>query len=385
VQTGGLRRFACSCPYDWGTCKHATALGLTLLDWFDDFCESGNDASDIAEYKNMFSEWMEQSTLNVIKQWEEPSGQSASRTTAVIRDAEIVPKNSTDKRRHTDSPVGSDPFDDLKRRLQSIGIDVETIPEAVIQTLGKNVKSGVLQVGAQFPKHVEMDRNTEYRERFLKRYVLVFRAEYSLRLELRERSKPNQDYWSVQPGVILRSGKSYLTPSQKEVLALIQKLRATYYEAIPDEDWGMIFDLVRESRMDVYFDSISASNKLSFEDVEKKIRIQLSLRSGDEFADNVGLSYRTDIVVTIEDIFSKKNSVFVVGINEMIAIVDGRIRIIPISRMVAMVMRRALEYVRLSLYNAQFDRSGQASSDVKYEVALIDEELIHINELMMEL
>ncbi|MEI7749762.1 MAG: DEAD/DEAH box helicase [Candidatus Moraniibacteriota bacterium] len=383
VKTGGLSRFGCNCPYDWGTCKHATALGLTVLDRYEEFCESEIDASDIAEYKKAFSEWMERSPLNFAKRWEESFRQSSSRTMAPIRDAEIVPEKKADIR--SVDPVGNDPLGDLKRRLQSIGIDVEAVPESVIRALGKNVKNGVLTVGAQFPKRAESDKNQEHRERFLKKYSILLQVGYSMGLELRETNKPNQAYWSVSPETLLRSGKNYLTQPQKDVLALIRRLRVSYYDTNADEDWGKMLGLVRESGMDLYLNAISATNRLSFDDVGNKITIGLSARPGDELVDDIGLPGRMDIFVTMENIFSEKNSLFIIGTNDLIAIVDGRVRIVPISKMVTKVMKRLSDHVKSSSYSVWSDRTGRALADVKYEVALIDEELIRINELMSDL
>jgi len=384
VKTGGLSRFVCSCPYDWGTCKHATALGLTILDRYGEFFETESDVSDIAEYKQAFSEWMERSPSNVAKRWEDHFGTDVSRNKPVIRDAEIVlDEKTTDVRSVAD--VGNDPFAELRRLLQSIGIDAEAVPETVIQELGKNVKGGTLRVGVPFQKRVETDRTQADRDRFLKRYSLVFRSEYSLRLDLRETNKPNQDYWAVSPDVLLRSGKNYLTQPQKDVLAAVRRLRVSYYETDADEDWGKIFSLVQESGMDLYLNTISATSRLIFEDAGKKIKIGLSVRSGDELVDDIGLPGRTDIVVAMENVFSSEKSLLVVGMADLIAIIDGRVRIIPISKTVAKITRRLLEHVKFLPYEARADQSKGASSNVKYEVALIDEELIRINALISDL
>ncbi len=383
VKTGGLSRFTCSCPYDWGTCKHAAALGLTIFDRYEDFCESDTDASDVAEYTKAFSEWMERSPSNFSRGWEEPSGRIYSREKPMVRDAEIVPGKTAAVR--SADPVGSDPLDDLKRRLQSIGIDVGSVPEAVIRALGKNVKSGVLQVGASVPKPKEVDREHESRERFLKKYCLVFRTEYFFRLDLRETNKPNQEYWSVSPDELLRSGKAYLTQAQKDMLALIRRMRVSYYETNTDEDWGKVFTLVRDSGMSLYLDRMSASNRLAFDDDGKKIGIGLSLRPAEGYSETIGMPDRTDIVVTMKENFSKKNSLLSVGADDLIVVRDMRMQIIPVSKGVAKIIRRIVERVNRYRNETRYGRSEMSDESPLYDAALIDEELIGINGLMRDL
>ncbi|NTW30720.1 MAG: hypothetical protein HGA33_05560 [Candidatus Moranbacteria bacterium] len=377
MKTGGLSHFVCSCPYDWGACKHATALGLTLFDRYEEFFESGVDASDVAEYKEVFSEWMERSPLNFAKRWEESSARISSQKKAVTRDTDMIPGKTT-------AVSVMDPLGDLKRRLQSIGIDVESVPETVILALGKNVKSGVSQVGMSVAKP-KPDRGQESRERFLKRYSLVFRTEYLLRIELRETNKPNQGFWSVSPDALLRDGKTYLTQSQKDVLALVRTMRISYYEEPVEEDWGKIFNLVRDSGMCLYLNKISASTRLIFDDNGKKIRIRLSARSADEFSDAIGVPDRKDVVVTIGDTFPKKSSIFAVGTDDLIMIRDFRIQIIPVSKGVVKLMRRIAERVDRYRNETRYDRSEISDESLLYETAFIDEELVRINELLSDL
>jgi len=365
TETGNVRGFECDCPYDGGICKHAGALALALFDRYEDFLGSEDIPSDAPGRARAFSEWA--------KRYASVGEGRQKPRVPVSRDADLVP-----------IPDGQEgvSISELRRSLESIGIDAGTIPGFVLETLGESVKPV-----AKAPKSRKRSGGGEREtcEGFLKRYVLVLTSRYGLGLSLRERDDgPDRGAWPVSVDDILRDGESYLTSAQRGVLETVRMLRFSYYDMDMDADWSEVLALVRESGLDLYLDEVSPSRRLTFSEDGHRFRVKVSARPGNGYAPVVGVP-RTDIVVDMADILSRENGLVMVGEDTFIAIVDRSVRIVPAPKSAVELMRRAIERVNEYRYESEYGRPGEDGLPGPYEVPLIDEELIGVNGLMTDL
>jgi SNF2 family DNA or RNA helicase len=382
-QANKLERFACSCPYDWGVCKHSVALGLKFLDLFERFKQEENlDENEIENFGNNLVQWLKVSMQNKTQSWEdeeyyaeedeEIAEEYQLKRKPKIRDAEIVmPENSQAKTEILD----------LKTRLKSIGIDAESIPNFVLKELEKKVSSGNLQLGVsrqlpEKPKVVE-----KLGERFLRKYCLVLKAGYYPTLELHEKNKPNESYWAVKASDILHREKNQLTHEQEDFL-LALKAVTSWYD--PDEvvDWGKLLTLAKEAEISLFLDRKIPKNRLSFKESDQKIKASLFFKKRDYWQGTEEIEQLEVIFHLDSKIFSsRKVKIFLQG-NTLVLLIDFQLEIITMAEPVMAIVARIMKKIQSS-QNYGNVYASEANYELKVEeTSLGDTEIISLNEII---
>ena len=386
VKKASFEEFKCSCPFQWGECKHVAALGLKFIDLYVEFCRSDISEVGIMEYKKEFAQWIRNAKENNVQTWENPvyddresDGEYSEDGGAVkqletAKEAMTPPENA--KRGNVSCNVMSA---SLKERLKYIGIDAENIPDFVISELEKKFENNDITIGLQSkPKKERLEE--ELGERVLKKYCLVLKVNYYPTIELHEKNKPDASYWALEPEELLNREKDHLTQKQKELLVFLGRTKSHYYVA--GVDWGILFKLIRDSELAIFLNKKSVKNRLQFNDQPLEIGAQLFAKKNTDYPDGGAMEQAEIAEIAFRlngDLLEKKNIKIFPSVDALVALDDLQLSITPMSKILLGIVSRILVEVRSYDYGYQQDRYGQA---YKWEASLFGEEIIRINEII---
>lgn len=368
-----FEKFTCSCPYNWGVCKHSIALALKFLDFYAQFCDEY--ASEEEDFGINLVQWLKTCEGN-----KEQAGENEEYY--ADEDAEIAEEYNLKKQsKITDAEIiepaksqTENEIADLKTRLKSIGIDAESIPDFILKELEKKVSTGNLQLGVQV-KNLEKNKPLEnLGEHFLQKYCLVLKMSYYPSLELHEKNKPNENYWAIRASDILHREKNKLTQAQETLLLNLKAVSSWYDQS--NLDWGKLLTLAREAEVAFFLDKKIPQNRLSFKVSDQKLKANLFLKKRD-FWQGMENNEQLAVIFSLDsEIFSNKNLKIFLQKKSLVLLDNFQLQIIAIPVAVMELVARIVK--KKSYYQITEADYGLKTE----ETSLIDTEIIKLNEII---
>ena len=377
-----FQKFICSCPYDWGDCKHAVALALKFLDFYAQFLEEENIVENEGEdFGGSLVLWLKKIAQNKTQSWEDAEYYAdedeeiaeeyapRSKSKIKIKDAEIV----TSKKQENNEIA------DLKARLKSIGIDAENIPDFVLKELEKKVSVGSLQLGVQ-AESLEKPRVVEnLGERFLQKYCLVLKTDYQFKIELHEKNKPNDSYWMVNAGELLGREKNQLTGKQKELLSALSDVSA-WYNDDESSDYGKILSLAKEIGVSIFANSKAASSRVTFRDDGSKFKAKLFFKKEYDWQGTERVEQEKLLFGLAGEFFlTKQNRMYLRG-QYLIVLDNFQLAIISLPEILAGAVGKIMKSI--SYYQNYYYQPNDNELLNRAETILEDTEIIRLNEFI---
>jgi len=375
LKKASFKKFSCSCPYEWGDCKHSVALGLKFLDLYAEFCAEFENADDEEGYEDELVNWIMGSESNKAQGWEDEyydygDNEEAGRGFSPKKSKIILPKNDSSGDRNAD----------LKNRLKSVGIDAENIPASILGELEKRVGTGDLQIGLQKSAKSGADFEIEnLGDHFLKKHCLILKSEgYFPSIELHEKNKPDQTYWAVRPNDYLGREKNRLTQKQKELLVSLGRIDSWYDSR--DVDWGQLLTLAKDCEMEIFLNRKNVKNRLNFSENPQKIKAKLFF-SQNEYRREIKNDGQEDVIFSFENpVFENKKTKFFLGQNSLVILAGLRLEIFSLPSVLAGIFQRIMRSIENYHYVDQYGRRDRVSKIAK--TSLEEDEIIQINEVI---
>lgn len=258
LDANNFSQLECSCPFDWGECKHSIALGLKFLDIYEDFVSRGLVFDNQAEKMQAINDFFQNVGNNKEMKFEE---EYALAEAAKINEAEIISEEYSENR---------DENLKLKELLESIGLDAGKLPDQMLEYL-KGLKKGN-EIKKPTLKNKIQKRSNTFSEKY---YLLVSHGYGYTRLNIEMHDEQMYFWRRLMPKDILEDENDNLTEEEKILLETLQKVN--YWEH--QVDWGQIFSLAKNIGLRVYLERSRGKSELKFGDDEiAKIPVTLSFR-----------------------------------------------------------------------------------------------------------
>ncbi|HAT73897.1 MAG: SNF2-related protein [Candidatus Moranbacteria bacterium GW2011_GWF2_36_839] len=358
----------CTCPYDWGECKHSVALGLKFIDLWEETYEMEDEFLNFEEIKKLLISFAKISKNNnendLVYDYTDVKPEN-------YQEAEII--DIVDKNDIVDHFEKSQEKKEaqLKKLLQMIGIDANGLSQQVLEELGDKLIS-------KSEKKNELKKENLPKD-ISKKYHLILDVNYNARIDIAKNNNDRFFYWQNQPKNILQEEKKNLTLAQKELLEIL--CSENFFET-REIDWEKIFQLIKLSGFSISLNHRSIKTELYFPENSERITAEIFFKETENYHNHSEFSTQTDFVFRLDgEFWQKDKSYYFCGNEHLILIRNNQIEIHPISPILARIVARILENGHRYY---EYYHNYQFESQEKYfwETEFRDEEIIKINEIL---
>lgn len=351
----------CSCPYDWGNCKHVAAAGLAFLEAYDAFIGDQYLAFESpADFVDTFSDFIGT-----------PTKASARTKKQRIREAIIEQDNASSDNTNSEQTQENS----LKQLLRSIGIDANRIAPDVLEQLA----TAAQRLPAR-SRSRDADRRSAMPKNAAEHYHVVLSIDYSLEAKIYDNSRKSIN-WPVQPTDLLRHKRAHLTQAQT---AWLEFMRDTHFWE-RSFDYGMFFSLLKDSDFPVFFRDRSEKNRLVFEATPEPLRAEL-FAAKQHYERHGETVTHTELILRLHGSFSQGSHTSSFCGPRHLTILSGRtIAIHPLSERLSKTVSRILETASFITYRARY-YGGQPFDPTTHvwEAPIDEHSLIDINTFLRD-
>lgn len=346
LQTGGFKRFSCSCPY-WDDCKHDVALALEFIDFYAEFYQHGgqdNDVEALAGYIN---------GEQVIRDFGE-EGLSREEYDEYIEEDEDESSKEISKKEREDGEER-----DFRRSLKTLGIDINRLRPEMYEALRKNYFQKLNLSALSARAHSAAPR-LEYRADDLS--LLISSDYYGLSVEV-IRGEDERI-----PSEII---SQHLVGASAEQIKLFNTLGRTSRWRL-DHDYFELFTQIKDSGLSLFWEK-KQGRGLEFFKKEERLKVALAFSTKKIWRSGVQ-SNSAILAMKIDNQYRRKKlfKIFTKD-NCLIRIENGKIAIEKITPRLAGILGRI-----------KFKKYWSYDEVSIFETELKEDELISINDIIKD-
>ncbi|MFC1645143.1 SNF2-related protein [Patescibacteria group bacterium] len=258
-KTNNFSKVNCDCPYDSGDCKHVVALGLKFVDFLEEFFNSTPEYENFSgNIRDYFVRWSKDTLSNLSKEhWE-------------------------DDERY--EPLEYNRNDSLEEEV-------------------------VVDYDESYTDSSSHDGEEDTRP-FEERFHLILNSMHGFaNMEVRANSSHTY-YWVENLEHVLKKEKNSMNQDQKKLLKFLRD--SDKWSA--DYDWGEVFLLIHESKMEFFLDKRASDKRLELNlDTKEKLKVELVLENksshlhdNESGLENISFSFTEDSIEDAKNIFPGK-------------------------------------------------------------------------------
>jgi len=383
IEANKFKQFICSCPYDWGECKHCIALGLKFADIYDDFVSRGlvfeSKIENIQAVTDFFKNAGDNGKLKFEKTYEaeESDLDCGFETVAdyqVTKNIDVT--DGTDLSNNLTSEQKK--MQRLKKLLQMIGIDASALSQEAVEELSGKMKPGHADMLERKAGKINEKISGTI---FSRKYYVVLDVGYSAKIIIKSNEYLHYGYFSNEPNAILEKEKDILSPKQKELLEFLRSINYWYNEE--RIDWGKIFSLIRDADLRIFFNAKTDKNELKFAEDIQKITARIGLVESSGYHHDEIVKQRDFVFELLGEFYDKKTIRSLCGRESFILIKNNQIEIHPVSKKLVKILSRVLKAGQ-AYHDNRYYREYEKEGGLRWETELEENEIIRINEIIAD-
>lgn len=367
---------SCNCPYDWGDCKHSAALGLKFVDLYKELADKKKDFFNVSEIVKMLMNFSNDD------EYHEDENNFSGDDEEGYQEAEII--DTTNKNdSFYNSEVEQKKTERLKKLLQMIGIDAESLSREALEELGGKF---ALNKKIRAIKPENKTQNETLKEKTLKDiskdYCLILDVDYIPKIEIHRNKSYGFYYGECSSTDILRKERSNLLTAQKDLLEFLQNTNF-WYDQQEEIDWGKIFKLIKNSGFEIYLDEKTIKNRMYFTENPQKIVAEIYQKETENHSNHGEITIQNDFVFRLLGDFYQKNSIYsFYGREHLVLMKNKQVEIHPVSEKLSKMLSHILKAGE-NYYNGYYYQNDK-SKEYFWETDFSDEEIIGINEIILD-